>query len=65
MGFGSCITEKRKQPIWEAIKNTNIDGLLKGEMYTQKNYGVLKFTSESISISLKDLEGETIIYKEI
>ena len=25
MGFGSCITEKRQQPIWEAIKNENID----------------------------------------
>ena len=25
MGFGSCITEKREQPIWEAIKNENID----------------------------------------
>jgi hypothetical protein len=33
MGFGTCITEKRKQPIWEAIKNKNIDELLKGEMY--------------------------------
>ena len=25
MGFGSCITEKREQPIWDAIKKENID----------------------------------------
>ena len=25
IGFGSCITEKRDQPIWEAIKAENID----------------------------------------
>ena len=23
IGFGSCITEKREQPIWEAIKDEN------------------------------------------
>ena len=25
IGFGSCITEKREQPIWKAIKEENID----------------------------------------
>ena len=25
IGFGSCITEKREQPIWEAIKDENVD----------------------------------------
>ena len=25
IGFGSCITEKREQPIWKAIKQENID----------------------------------------
>ena len=25
MGFGSCITEKREQPIWNAIEKENID----------------------------------------
>ena len=25
IGFGSCITEKREQPIWEAISNEGID----------------------------------------
>ena len=25
IGFGSCITEKREQPIWQAIKDENVD----------------------------------------
>ena len=25
IGFGSCITEKRDQPIWPAIKQENLD----------------------------------------
>ena len=28
LGFGSCITEKREQPIWKAIEKENINVLI-------------------------------------
>jgi len=50
--------------IWNLL-NKESDELLKGEMYTQENYGVLSFKKGRIEIFLKNLEGETIIYKKI
>ena len=50
--------------VWDIFfKET--DELLIGEMYYKENYGILNFTPKGVSISLKNLEGETIIYKEI
>ena len=50
--------------IWNLFSKES-DKLLKGEMYTQENYGVLTFKKGSVEISLKNLEGDTIIYKKI
>jgi alkaline phosphatase D len=50
--------------VWDIFfKET--DELLIEEMYYQENYGILNFTPKGVSISLKNLKGETIIYKEI
>jgi alkaline phosphatase D len=50
--------------VWDIFfKET--DELLIDEMYYQENYGILNFTSKGVSVSLKNLEGETVIYKEI
>ena len=50
--------------IWNLL-NKESDKLLKGEMYTQENYGVLTFKKGRVEISLKNLDGETIIFKKI
>jgi hypothetical protein len=50
--------------IWNLL-NKESDKLLKGEMYTQENYGVLTFKKGRVEISLKNLQGETIIFKKI
>ena len=36
MGFGSCLTEKREQPIWSAIKEENLQEFILWEItYTE------------------------------
>ena len=41
------------------------DELLQGEMYSQENYGILKFERDKISVSLKDIQGREILSIDI
>ena len=44
IGFGSCITEKREQPIWSAIKEENLNEFF---FMGDNVYGCLLYTSPS------------------
>ena len=41
------------------------DEFLIGEMYSQENYGILSIDKEKFVLSLKDINGNTIITEEI
>ena len=41
------------------------DDLLQGEMYSQENYGVIRFEKDLISVFLKDIDGKEILSVKI
>ena len=42
MGFGSCLTEKREQPIWAAIKEENLqEFIFMGDWITQFTVSII------------------------
>ena len=50
--------------LWDFLYKET-DELLQGEMYSQENYGILKFERDKISVSLKDMQGTEILSIEI
>jgi alkaline phosphatase D len=50
--------------LWDFLYKET-DELLQGEMYSQENYGILKFERDKISVSLKDIQGREILSIDI
>jgi len=50
--------------LWDLL-HKETDDLLQGDMYSQENYGIIKFNKNKISVTLKDIKGEEILSVEI
>ena len=50
--------------LWDFLYKET-DELLQGEMYSQENYGILKFEKDKISVSLKDIQGREVLSIDI
>ena len=50
--------------LWDFLGKES-DDLLQGEMYSQENYGVIRFEQEQISVFLKDIDGKEILSVKI
>ena len=46
--------------LWDFLGKES-DDLLQGEMYSQENYGVIRFEQDQITIFLKDIDGKEIL----
>ena len=50
--------------LWDFL-DKETDDLLQGEMYSQENYGVIRFKKDQISVFLKDIDGKEILSVKI
>lgn len=50
--------------LWDFLGKES-DDLLQGDMYSQENYGVIRFEQDQISVFLKDIDGKEILSVKI
>ena len=50
--------------LWDFLGKES-DDLLQEDMYSQENYGVIRFEQDQISVFLKDIDGKEILSVKI